>query len=204
WAGFPGIPVNSTAALPAQSLNGNINTLLINNVITTQITPDLKFKANYRFYDYDNGTPEIKFADWVLADAVSAKAFFAPLAPVQSISISYIKQNIGGELTWRPSPVWNVGVGYGLERYNWVRADVDATPENFGQASLDWKPTGWITARASVLAAARRYETYDYLGFVGAAQWPAGDAVTRYSTAYRQFMFDNRDRIRARASLAVV
>ena len=45
WAGTAGIPVNSTAALPAQSLNGNINTLLSNNVITTQITPDLKFKA---------------------------------------------------------------------------------------------------------------------------------------------------------------
>src|SRR5205823_4596235 len=28
WGGNPAIPVNSTAALPAQSLNGNINTLL--------------------------------------------------------------------------------------------------------------------------------------------------------------------------------
>ena len=65
WAGTPGIPVNSTAALPAQSLNGNISTLLMNNVITTQITPDLKFKANYRYYNYHNGTPEIRFADWV-------------------------------------------------------------------------------------------------------------------------------------------
>src|SRR5262249_6422025 len=59
WAGTPGIPTNSTAALPAQSLNGNINTLLVNNVITAQITPDLKFKANYRYYNYDNDTPEI-------------------------------------------------------------------------------------------------------------------------------------------------
>jgi len=40
-AGNP-VPVNSLAALPAQSLNGNINTILVNNVITTQITPDLK------------------------------------------------------------------------------------------------------------------------------------------------------------------
>jgi hypothetical protein len=203
WAGIPGIPVNSTAALPAQSLNGNINTLLTNNVITTQITPDLKFKASYRFYDYDNGTPEIRFADWVLTDAVSAKAFFAPLAPVQSISISYTKQNAVSELTWRPSREWNVGVTYGFERYSWVRADVNATNENSGKVYVDWKPTGWVTARASVLAAERRYDSYDYLAFVGTTQWPAGDAVTRYSTAYRQFMFDNRDRIRAQASLAV-
>jgi MtrB/PioB family decaheme-associated outer membrane protein len=203
WAGAPGIPVSSTAALPAQSLNGNINTLLVNNVITTQITPDLKFKTNYRFYNYDNGTPEIKFADWMLVDAVSAKSFFGPLAPVQSISIAYSKQNIGGELNWRPSNEWNIGAIYGYERYDWTRADVDATHENTGKVYADWKPADWMTARASVSAAERRYESYDYLAFVGTAQWPAGAGVTQYSTAYRQFMFDNRDRMKAQASLAV-
>jgi hypothetical protein len=203
WAGNPGIPVNSTAALPAQSLNGNINTLLVNNVITTQITPDLKFKTNYRFYNYDNGSPEIKFADWMLVDAVSAKSFFAPLAPMQSISISYTKQNAGGELNWRPTNEWNLGAIYGYERYNWTRADVDATHENSGKVYVDWKPAQWMTARASVLAAERRYESYDYLAFVGMAQWPNGAGVTQYSTAYRQFMFDNRDRLKAQASLAI-
>src|SRR5262249_2857722 len=48
WGGNPGIPVTSTAALPAQSLNGSINTLLLNSTITTQITPELRFKATFR------------------------------------------------------------------------------------------------------------------------------------------------------------
>ena len=203
WAGNPAIPVNSTAALPAQSLNGNINTLLVNNVITSQITPDLKFKASYRFYDYDNGTPELRFADWILTDVASAKAFFGFLAPVQSISISYNRQNAGSELTWRPSREWNFGAAYAFERYNWVRADVNATNENSGKVYVDWKPVSWVTARASVLAAQRRYDNYNYLDYVGMAQWPTGANVTQYSTAYRQFMFDNRDRTRAQASLAV-
>jgi Putative outer membrane beta-barrel porin, MtrB/PioB len=209
WGGTPGIPVNSTAALPAQSLNGNISTLLSNNVITTQITPDLKFKANYRYYNYNNGTPEIRFADWVHVDSVSAGSFIqnSAYAPVQSISPSYTKQNAGGELTWRPWREWNIGVAYGFERYDWVRADANATNENSGKVYADWQPTRWITARASLLAASRRYETYDYPGFVGAAQWPNGGfglfGDPRYSTAYRQFMFDNRDRVKAQASLAV-
>ena len=125
---------------------------------------------------------------------------------MQSISISYTKQNAGGELTWRPWREWNIGAAYGFERYDWVRADANATNENSGKVYVDWQPTRWITARASVLAASRRYETYDYLGFVGAAQWPNGGAafgITRYSTAYRQFMFDNRDRVKAQASVAV-
>ncbi len=38
------------------SLNGEINTLLANNVVTTQITPDLTSKASYRYYEYNNNT----------------------------------------------------------------------------------------------------------------------------------------------------
>jgi hypothetical protein len=34
----------------------SINTLLVNNVVTTQITLDLKTKLSYRYYDYDNQT----------------------------------------------------------------------------------------------------------------------------------------------------
>jgi MtrB/PioB family decaheme-associated outer membrane protein len=201
WVGGP-TPVNSTAALPAQSLNGNINTLLINNVLTTQLTSDLKGKVSYRLYNYDNGTPELKFADWVLTDAVSAKATTAAYAPVQSISISYLRQNAGGELNWRPSREWNLGAAYGFERYNWIRADANATNENSGRVYADWKPVNWVTARISASAAARRFEQYDYLGFVGATQWPvAGNS--RYSIAYRQFMFDNRDQFKVKSSLDI-
>ena len=53
------------------SLNGSINTLLVNNVLTTQITPDLKTKLSYRYYDYSNQTPELNIADWIIADAAS-------------------------------------------------------------------------------------------------------------------------------------
>jgi MtrB/PioB family decaheme-associated outer membrane protein len=207
WVGGT-IPVNSTAALPAQSLNGSINTILSNNVITAQLTPELKFKASYRYYDFDNGTPSITFADWVLTDAVSAKATTTNYAPVRTLSISYTKQNGGAELNWRPWRAWNMGVAYGFERYNWVFTDVNATNENSAKAYADWKPTGWITARASVLEGQRRAETYDNLDRVGLFQWPTPRPpsiinTTQQSTAYRQFMFDDRDRIISKGSLEV-
>ena len=56
------------------SLDGSINTLLVNNVVTTQITPDLKTKLSYRYYDYSNQTPELHLSDWIIADAASALA----------------------------------------------------------------------------------------------------------------------------------
>ena len=46
------------APLPGTSLNGKVDTLLVNNVLTTQITKDLKATFRYRYYDFDNQTPE--------------------------------------------------------------------------------------------------------------------------------------------------
>jgi hypothetical protein len=202
WVGIPGVAANSIAALPANSLNGAIDTLLINNVVTTQITPDLKWKMNYRYYDFNNNTPQFTFADWVLTDAVSAKATTAAYAPVRNINISYTKQNAGGELTWRPNRQWNIGGGYGYERYTYSGADATATNENSGKLYADWKPADWITARASVAVSQRRAENYDYLAQVAAIQWPVAGG-SRYSTQYRQFALDDRDRQRGQISLAL-
>ncbi len=138
------------APVPA-SLNGAINTLLVNNVLTTQITPELKSKLSYRYYDFDNNTPELLFNNWVSPTASWRTCAAAAYAPVSSLSISYTKQNAGAELNWRPIRQWNLGAAYGYERYDWTRADVDATNENSGKVFADWKPFSWVTARASWL-----------------------------------------------------
>jgi len=192
----------SLSALPVASLNGAINTMLFNNVLTTQITPELKAKATYRYYNYNNETPEIRFSDWIVNDS-SRAAILPSLAPVSSLSLAYTKQNAGEELTWRPSREWNLGAAYGYERYDWTRADVTATNENSAKAFVDWKPTGWITARASWQHAERRYENYDYINLVATTQWPTQGASTRYHSAMRQFYLDNRDRNKGQFSLAV-
>ena len=83
--------------LPASSLNGAIDTFLSNNVVTTQITPTLKSKLSYRYYNFDNNTPELLFSDWTLTDVKSANITTATYAPVSSISVSYNKQNAAAD-----------------------------------------------------------------------------------------------------------
>jgi len=90
------------------------------------------------------------------------------------------------------------------ERYNYVQADVNVTNENSVRLSADWKPTSWFTARSSGSYADRRYDTYDYNAFVKSIQFPvvSGFPPTTnntwfYAPAYRQFMFDNRQRTKA-------
>jgi len=195
--------------LPASSLNGAINTFLSNNVVTTQITPELKSKLTYRYYDYANNTPELLFNDWTLTDVKSANITTATYAPVSSVSMSYNKQNAAADLVWSPSRQWNVGAGFGYERYKWTREDADVTHENSGKIFADWKPASWLTARSSWTLANRHYDTYDYRSFLGNFQWSdpacqtAAGCSTQYSTAMRQFYLDNRQRNIGKFSIAI-
>jgi MtrB/PioB family decaheme-associated outer membrane protein len=220
-----GLPANALSTIPAlihtqsgvgvTSLDGSINTLLVNNVLTTQINPDLKTKLSYRYYDYDNQTPELFVANYILADAASPLTTGHPTyAPVNTLSLGYIKQNAGAEATWRPVNSVNVGAAYGYEHYDFTRADASSTGENSGKVYADWKPTSWITARASALVSERRAENYDYLGNVGLFQWPgkptpntipAGmpNGTTNYSPYYRQLYLDDRDRAQAKFAVDV-
>lgn len=210
-----GLPASALSTIPAAirtqggtgvtSLNGSIDTLLVNNVITTQITPDLKTKLSYRYYDYNNQTPELNVAQWIIADAVNTPGAHATYAPVNSLSLGYIKQNAGAEATWRPVNSVNIGGAYGYERYDWTRADASSTSENSGKVYADWKPTSWVTTRASALFSARRAGNYDYLGNVGLFQWPVvpNGATTNYSTYYRQVYLDDRDRAQAKFAVDV-
>jgi MtrB/PioB family decaheme-associated outer membrane protein len=194
--------------LPASSLNGAINTFLSNNVLTTDITSTLRSKLSYRYYNYDNETPELLFNDFILTDTTSANNRTTAYAPVHSLSVSYVKQNAGADLDWRPDHHWNVGVGYGFERYDWTRADSDVTNEHQGKAFVDYKPWTWLTSRLSGSISDRRYDNYDYRGFVGVFQWTDPTCATvqcgsQYSNAYRQFYLDNRVRGMAKYSVAI-
>jgi hypothetical protein len=131
---------SSLAALPASSLNGAVNTLLSNNVLTTQITPELKSKLMYRYYDYQNDTPELFFSNWVLTDSRTAgnPGGTASYAPVHSISPAYTKQDGTAQLDWRPINSVNFGAAYLFERYDWT-PPMPTSPTKIPARSL---PTG--------------------------------------------------------------
>ena len=155
-----GQPATSLAALPASSLNGEVNTLLSNNVVVTQITPELKSKLGYRYYNYDNGTPTIFFPQWVGTD----EHLYAPgETPKRSVPTSYTKQNAFAELIWTPWHGTTLGAQYGYERYNWSYNDADHTSENLGKLYGVYKAYSWLVFRGSWQFSERRYGTYTNL-----------------------------------------
>ncbi len=205
-----GTPLIPAPGLPAASLNGAVNTFLSNNVLTTQISPELKSKLNYRYYNYDNATPELHFPDWTLTDVRSANSITAAYAPVTALSVSYLKQNAGGELAWSPTRQWNLGAGYGWERYDWARESANSTHENTGKVFADYKPWIWLSVHASYSLSDRHYDNYQYRGYAN-LQWPdtlclqepPGSCNVQYSTAFRQFYLDNRQRQIAKLSVPI-
>ncbi len=152
-----GQPATSLAALPYSSLNGKIDTFLSNNVVTTQITSELKSKLSYRYYNYDNGTATQFFNQWVGTDE-----HIYPLnnTPKRSIPNSYSKQNGNAELIWTPVHGLTLGAQYGYERYNWSWNDADHTAENLGKLYGVYKLNSWLTTRGSWQYSERRYGTY--------------------------------------------
>ena len=221
--------INGNLGDPTSSLNGQIYTFLSNNVVTTKITPDLTNKLSYRYYDYQNDTPYIVFPCWISYDqtgrtivpgdnpcggtGVIGAAATGSEATIGNLNPSYIKQDAVEALNWRPSKEWNFNAEYTYERYDWSQTDVNATNENGGKLSADWNPTTWFTTRASGSYAERRYDNYNYQEYVVPIQFPAlppftsqhqNGAAFEYSTAYQQFMFDNRDRTKLNFAVDIV
>ncbi|MBI3703897.1 MAG: MtrB/PioB family decaheme-associated outer membrane protein, partial [Rhizobiales bacterium] len=190
-------------ALPASSLNGKINTLLSNNVVTTAITPDLTSKLSYRYYNFDNSTPELLFPTWDSLDRTNATN---PEPPVRALQMSYTKQNAGEQLVWHPSRAWTLGAIYGYERYDWTRQAADATNEHSGKVFADWKPTSWFALRSSGSYANRRYVNYDLqqaTDYQNPDPRPAMDPA-KFLAANRQYILDNRERWKANVAMDIV
>ena len=206
----PFIPMSTNASyvLPASSLDGGINTLLSNNIITTKITPDLTSKLSYRYYDFHNDTAQLMFgkpgsaAGWISYDQAAPGE-----KTIQSLSMAYIKQNAGAELNWRPLREWNFGAAYGYERYDYTQVDATSTDENSGKLFADWKPTNWFTARSSGSYSNRTANNYNFWQNVGQIQNPGftlANCSWCYSPAYQQLMIDDRQQWKANFAIDMV
>jgi MtrB/PioB family decaheme-associated outer membrane protein len=195
------------------SLNGEINTTLTDNVLTTKISPFLTAKSTFRYYDFDNATPELAVLGATTGVDTAGSTDDHAATTAHTISMGYTKTNAGEALNWRPDRYWNLGAAYGYERYDWTRADVDVTNQNSGSAFIDYDPWIWLTSRASVEYSSRRYENYDYFGYVGDFQWdtplcsPTATATCvsdEYANSQQQLMIDNRDVWDANYSVNVI
>ena len=163
----PALPGAINAGVPRGSLNGAIDTLLWNNVLTTQINPDLKSKLSYRYYSVDNKTPPLTLNNFVIGDTTIAAAQQSYAPHVTQFS-SYVRQNAGWDMTHHPASWVTTGFSLGWERYQRDQANVNVTNEYIGKIFADFKPMDPITVRTSYQSSWRKYDNYDYTRYVWA------------------------------------
>jgi MtrB/PioB family decaheme-associated outer membrane protein len=169
--------------LPASSLDGKVNTFVTNNVLTSKLTDSLSNKLRFRYYDYDNQTPEYTFTNVVFADSeISA-------GPFTTEPESYKKTNVDEDLRWATPLKWlTLGAGYGFERWDRTNRFTTITNEHTGKVFADVKLTHSSTAHLSYSYSSRRYD---------------GDYEIDDGAWLNSRMFDLANRNRQRAKLVV-
>jgi MtrB/PioB family decaheme-associated outer membrane protein len=176
-------------ALPAMSANAKVDTFLVNSVLTTQITNNLKSTLRYRYYDINNQTPELLWGSYVVADSRISTI------DKRNLAIAYTKQNVSAELNWRAVPWLTFGAIYLWEQYDRTRRDVNVTNEHSGKFYMDADLWDAAKLRTNVMYAVRRYKNYDHDDFVEVPGLVSSEAVAQL----RKFDIANRDRIKAEA-----
>ncbi|EJW12403.1 Outer membrane protein precursor [Rhodovulum sp. PH10] len=185
-------------ALPSDSADARIDTMLINNVLTTRVTDDVKATFRYRYYDNDNKTPERLFPAYVSED--SSNNGIAAGSVRRNLAYAYTKQNASEDVTWRVTKTFNVGATAAWERYDRERREVAVTDELSGKIYGDWRAFDGGMFKTSYLYSQRRYDgVYDPQSLVRYTYWSSPDTQTVTNFLMRKFDLADRDRHKAMA-----
>jgi MtrB/PioB family decaheme-associated outer membrane protein len=133
------------------SLDGNVQPLMINTTLVNNSIDRLNLKAYYRFYNLDNTSKSVAFNQGIIVNDQAAAGCppACPDAGTRSIPYQYSTQNLGME------------GGYNINRwisskfvYNWQRRHTDAqdvlTSDEFTIGpTIDIKPIDWLLFRTA-------------------------------------------------------
>jgi len=174
-----GLGATQISPYPASSLNGEVNALLSNNVLTSHLTTDLSNTARVRYYDRRDNTPTLAFANYAYADGGVAST-----TPLTRMPESSTRLNLSDDVKWQANRHWTFGAGVFFERMIYQNGEVDSTSEPGAKAFVNgtWN---LATMRSSVEYSQRRYNNW-----LATSTDPAAAAM-------RYFFVANRNRAKA-------
>src|SRR5574338_291466 len=148
-----GVPANSTAALPQQSLNGKSNTTSVNLGFSSRPVDNLAVRLRFRSYDLTNKTTPISWLGGSPAD--NPDRAWGGVSASADAPFGFVNANIYDSSAQR----FDAQVAYDLN---------DLTLEAaFRTAALDRTSREATSGNDNGYAHAARYTTADWLGFCG-------------------------------------
>jgi MtrB/PioB family decaheme-associated outer membrane protein len=145
-------PCNTTATLPAASLNGSKQTLAMNYNLVTTPWKNFQFKAGYRYYDYSNDTPVHTFTP-TEGDAAGP-------GTAENTAFGFNRKNLEVTGNWFFTKKSSLKVGYEGEWMDRSHRDVEHSLENSIFAAVDLVPIRDLLIRVSYRHSDRTPDAY--------------------------------------------
>lgn len=189
--------VSPVLTLPQSSLDGHVQTFLLNLNAVTRPLRRLSLTGKYRLYDYNDLSDEPEFPGSVIGDRTIT------VEDRRSGRYNYTRQNGGLDARWQfPAPV-ALTLGGGWERWDRTHhREVQDSDELSAKAALDVTPADWLLARLTYNPSFRRidrYNTFAHLAHTVTEEDLASAAPQSQSPLLRKY--DEADRDRQRVEL---
>jgi MtrB/PioB family decaheme-associated outer membrane protein len=143
----PALAADPQLALPRNSLDGDVRTTLVTlNATSRPLTAlPLTLNSGYRFYDFNNRTPEIVFP------ATTVRDTSLTVGSEVTTPFSYRKHNAHLDAGYPLLSDLHVKLGYEWERWDRdpKQREVPTSDEHFLKTSLDYTPIDWLLFRAA-------------------------------------------------------
>jgi MtrB/PioB family decaheme-associated outer membrane protein len=158
-----GQDLTSTASLPKQSLEGEVETWTHDHLFTSRLTSTLNLNLHYRAYDYNNNTEEILFPGY----AAFPDAFFRTSIAgsfgtrlIENEPSSFLRQRFTAELGWDVTKKLNWTGEYEWEGWDRTHRQVERSVEHKVGTFFSYKPTSRFQTRLNYRYSDRTPDEY--------------------------------------------
>lgn len=138
----PVLTIRSTDDSGNSSPDAQANLVLGNVVFTSRPIKQVSVSARYRYFEYQNDTPDHVFS-------FSYPEGVGPAQVHNNAHERFTKQNAGGDVTWRPISALALKAGLDYEHWNRGDREVQSSDEYTGKFSVDVTPIDWFLGRAT-------------------------------------------------------
>ena len=156
-ANAPPFDASDPANLPADEVDAEVDTYLLNVLLTSRPMSFMHAKAKFRYYEYDNDTDEIPFVGHVRTDAVWESG-----EPGVNLPTGYEKLTTGLDLGFDVYRNTLLSAGYMYERTNRDNREVDKQDDHIFKGSVDINPFFWLDLKGSYERTERDISSYDF------------------------------------------
>ena len=159
-----GVTPTSLAALPRQSLEGDVDTFTQDHIFASRPAKHFSFDIHYRSYDYNNNTPDILFPGY----AAFSESFWRTsivgtygTERIENKPVSFHRQNFTAEGTWELAKWLDWKIEYQWEGWDREHRQVANSNENTFGTQLSYKPNKRFNSKLIYRYSDRTPRAYD-------------------------------------------